>query len=102
MPRHGIGTILKTVNGGVGVKNEFPVKQLRLYPNPAKDQIRVETEGLTGISKLILLNDQGQVLMTKNITGSKSEFNISNLLKGIYFVKVINKKEVWVGKMLKE
>ncbi|NVO02900.1 MAG: T9SS type A sorting domain-containing protein [Bacteroidetes bacterium] len=76
-------------------------RSLSIYPNPANNLITIETpvEGKTGT--IIILNVNGQKLITKQLTTFKSEIDVSDLPSGIYFVRVINKKSESFGKFIK-
>ena len=65
---------------------------LSVYPNPAKDKITVEITKLTGSELISIYNSQGQIVIQKPVQQLKTEIGISNLSKGIYFVKLGNKE----------
>jgi hypothetical protein len=58
-------------------------KVFRVYPNPAKDILHVETGGNASFS---LLDQSGKILLTANING-KGSINISGLSAGLYYLK---------------
>ena len=100
------GTILKTTNGGgypAGI-NEMSIQSnmLKIYPNPSFNLVTIETSGATIESSLTILNIEGQQLITRQITESKTQMDISNLPSGVYFVRLINDKTVEVGKIIKQ
>lgn len=98
------GTILKTTNGGGTGFPESPEvsKQLKIYPNPAEDNITVESPALTANTFLSIVNVNGQVLMERMITDHKTSMDISNLPGGVYFIRVKNDRMVETGKIVKE
>ena len=55
----------------------------RVYPNPAKDILHVETNGSATFS---LINQSGKILLTTNING-KGVINISGITSGLYYLK---------------
>jgi hypothetical protein len=55
----------------------------RVYPNPAKDVLQVETNGSTTFS---LINQSGKILLTANIN-SKGSINVSGIAAGLYYLK---------------
>ncbi len=59
----------------------------RIYPNPAKDAVNVETDGKTGYF-VELVNQHGSVLYKSKIEGTLHRINLSNLSNGVYFVTV--------------
>jgi hypothetical protein len=73
-----------------------------IYPNPSTDKITVELTGATLDGNLTIVNIEGQQLITRQITMTKTQIDISNLPSGIYFVRLTNDKTVEVGKIIKE
>lgn len=71
-----------------------PTDKLSFYPNPVKDQLTIELGDLD-IQQVSIVDIQGRVLIrsNENVTGTKS-FNVSELPKGIYFIKVLTNKGV--------
>jgi hypothetical protein len=55
----------------------------RVYPNPAKDILQVETRGTATFS---LVDQSGKILLTTNITGKES-INVSGISAGLYYLK---------------
>ena len=55
----------------------------RVYPNPAKDVLHVETNGTAMFS---LIDQSGKILVTTNING-KGSINISGITPGLYYLK---------------
>jgi photosystem II stability/assembly factor-like uncharacterized protein len=97
------GTILRTTNGGgyyVDL-NDFihPSKTLTIYPNPAIDQVNIETRLK---DDLTLLNHAGQEIIKMTCSEPETQIDISYLPCGIYIVRVINDRGVQVGKVVKE
>jgi photosystem II stability/assembly factor-like uncharacterized protein len=98
------GTILKTTfGGGVGL-NEIVDKPIHLtiFPNPSSTQLTIETSALPFKSQLSILNLNGQEVLTRQITESKTQLNVSNLPSGVYFVRFTGEKTVQVGKFVKQ
>jgi hypothetical protein len=54
-----------------------------VYPNPAKNILHVQTNGNASVS---LLNQSGQILLTKNVN-NRSSINISGTPAGLYYLK---------------
>jgi hypothetical protein len=55
----------------------------RIYPNPAKDILHVETNGNATFS---LIGQSGKILVAANING-KGIINISGITPGLYYLK---------------
>jgi len=97
------GTILKTTNGGgypQGV-NDLPSisNSIKLYPNPAVNELTVETFE-KGILSVFNLN--GELLLQLKITESTTKIDITTLPKGLYLLKLVGEKDVRTGKFIKE
>jgi hypothetical protein len=76
-----------------------PKKSLTVYPNPAFTNITIET-----ITKgcLSILNLSGQQLLQREITEPTTTVDISTLPSGVYIVKLVGKKGVQMGKVIKQ
>jgi len=61
---------------------------LKVYPNPAKDEVTIEAPQTTRESTLSIYNVNGQKLIKRQIKESKVQFNIRSLPNGIYIKKV--------------
>lgn len=65
--------------------------QLKLYPNPAQDQLYVKHEG-QNVSEYRIFNQQGKLLKTGELPTERSirkPLAISSLKSGIYFLQLI-------------
>lgn len=83
------GNILRTINGGgtVGIReNSNLKKKIRIYPNPAKGKIHLETRGEISITSLKLINSQGKEV--RQYKKEKKDLDISNFPSGIYFLHI--------------
>jgi hypothetical protein len=71
---------------------------LKVYPNPSTDGLfNYEIEGLTGESRIEIFSIQGRLLHGETIqlpagNAFKSTMNLHNVLPGIYYLKLTNKK----------
>ena len=106
-PKYPTKCIYYTINGGgpVGSTQEQiePEKKWKIQPNPAQSYFIIKTEGkIASVSKLYLMNIQGQILQKQDIMEQDNVIDISSLSRGVYFVKVVDEKGVWVGKVVKE
>ena len=79
------------------------LEQIKLYPNPTKDKITLET-GSSGLEQLNLkiLDLNGQVLIEEVISVQNPAVDINSLSKGLYFFKIQNSNSYKVFKILKE
>lgn len=79
--------------------NEIAEKEVKIYPNPAKDNIIIE--GVTK-AKIELSNLQGQVIKSVNVSDDKINMDISDLSNGIYSMKITTNNGIIVKKLLKQ
>lgn len=95
------GGILKTTNGGVVGINDHnqTINTLPIYPNPAKDNITIETHTK---GSLFIHNISGQQLLQQDITETATTIDVSGLKSGVYFVRVTGERAVLVGKFIKQ
>ncbi|MDD5570403.1 MAG: alpha/beta hydrolase-fold protein [Bacteroidales bacterium] len=70
---------------------------IRVYPNPANNEITIET---TKQSILSICNLNGQELIRQKIEDTKTQVDIRNLTCGIYFLKLITNEAVEVRKII--
>ena len=77
---------------------------LRVYPNPATDRLWIESENLISKSPVVSIFDiTGRKVQVKNIhRNNRIELDVSNLLKGIYFIDVKTSTERNTIKLIKK
>ena len=92
---NGILTVIAT-NAVESVYN----KKIKIYPNPVKNELQIESEELT-IKKIEIVNLSGEI---KNFqfNNLKKQINVSALPKGIYFMKLQTDKDIVIKKIIKE
>jgi hypothetical protein len=73
---------------------------VKLYPNPANDQITLVTDGIT-YGSCVITDIVGSNVMEQAITHSKTQIDISGLSQGIYFVTLKGNNETVVRKFVK-
>ena len=76
----------KSYNVITGSKNELDLEIL-IYPNPAKNEITVQTSSITGFT-VELISATGALLQNLKTEGNLHRINLSNLSNGVYFVTV--------------
>ncbi len=82
------------------IKIDGAVKNIRIYPNPAKDVVTIIEAGDT--RKVIITDIAGRMMMNVKLNGSNIvHINITSLNKGIYLVKIIGSdNELKVQKLI--
>jgi hypothetical protein len=67
----------------------FDSKEVSVYPNPANNQFNIEGKNLDQAS-VFVYNQIGQQLSLKHTKqDNKLQFDCSNVVSGVYFVKVV-------------
>ena len=64
-------------------ENEVLVK---VYPNPAKDRVTIEAEGMT---RVLVYNALGQCLIQNEVAGSQTTVDLQNISTGLYMLRVV-------------
>ncbi|MDD2413104.1 MAG: choice-of-anchor J domain-containing protein [Bacteroidales bacterium] len=80
-----IDDISVKVASGVGV-NSATASSYNVYPNPAKNNIRVESNQT--INMVRILNVLGQEVYSEALSNNSTVINVANLRSGIYFVNI--------------
>ena len=89
--------VMVSVEIGVGIdENEV---MFAIYPNPAKDFININTNAVKYDYQLV--NSLGQVILSGTANGAQ-QINVSNINKGMYFLKVIADGEARINKIVVE
>jgi uncharacterized repeat protein (TIGR01451 family) len=96
-----LNTYVTTIPVGIA-ESIYKDNNVNIYPNPASDRIFIVLQKECKNTKLEIFNTNGQLLMNQNILELKTSIDISTLPKGIYFIKLMNEKEVMVEKFVKE
>lgn len=81
----------------VDVNRKSEKAQIKIFPNPVKDQINIE--GLNGNHLYISIFDLNGKTVIENITGN--EINLGHLRDGIYFIKIQMDQEIIYRKFIK-
>lgn len=77
---------------------EFTVFDFSLYPNPASNQITIETENNIKIKKITIYNSLGQFITSSRQTS----INTSKLSQGIYIIEVFTDRGISSKKLIIE
>jgi hypothetical protein len=77
-------------------------ENMSLYPNPAKDKVFIQTPKNVTISKISVYTFSGQWIREVNAAKAITEIDISDLAKGIYFIKCETNKGIRMAKLIKQ
>lgn len=79
--------------GGSNISNIEKEFSVFVYPNPAKEKITIQTN-----EDIFIFNSLGQIVKQVNKAKGERNISISDLPKGVYYIKVREKKQ----KLIKE
>jgi hypothetical protein len=92
-------TLNLTIEDCTGIKENLNNLQVLIYPNPATNNLTIETSPQAIIE---ITNIQGQLIKTIVAIGNKTTIDVSALPSGVYVVEVNMEKGVEVKKFVKE
>tara|TARA_B110000090_G_scaffold162659_1_gene179677 strand:+ start:71 stop:1096 length:1026 start_codon:yes stop_codon:yes gene_type:complete len=93
------------VSVALSVNDIEDIKNLNIYPNPAKDHFVIQTADLNlENARVEVLSLSGQTILVQQITTTQStvEVNISSLTSGLYLVRLISNDSNFVAKLIVE
>jgi len=64
---------------------------LSIYPNPAHNILNVDLEGSSSSYSFQIINSTGQVLSIQQSNSNKNQLDVSQLPRGIYFIRQLDK-----------
>ena len=88
-----VNIIINFVPDGV---DENEIEMISVYPNPAHDFIRVETQLIASLQRVEIYNVTGQMMLSTTDT----EINVSTLPEGVYFIAVIAENQKFVKRIV--
>ena len=87
----------------VGIKETELNISLSIFPNPTSDFLTLKVEG-SNIEKLSfeLLDVQGKLILSEQITNQNSQLAVSTLARGSYFINILKaNKKIQTFKIIK-
>jgi poly(3-hydroxybutyrate) depolymerase len=89
------------LNGTTGIQIEEMDALLKMYPNPAQNEVAISLEGLP-IEKVVFADVNGRIVQQVNPMESYMNIDISKMTQGVYFVKVITANGILTRKLIIE
>lgn len=93
-------TAILQVNIGTNSFRDYNHSDIKIYPNPAIQFINIE--GLQNSWMAQIYNTNGQLVLSKKITDTIEEINISELSSGMYIIKLTSENKEWVKQFIKK
>ena len=75
---------------------------ISIFPNPASNTLTIKSFNSNTASNLTIFSIEGKKLLSRSITTSNEEVNVSNYSKGFYLVQIDNGKNTVSKMMIKE
>ncbi len=96
-------TIYETYKGiysGLVLQNEL---KLKLYPNPATDNITIELPVKTQLVSINIFDQSGRLIINKRLNKkyNKVSYSIKHLEKGVYFIDIVGENSHKMVKLIK-
>jgi len=88
-----------TYNCESGIYEQKQNTGITIYPNPATDNLTIETHDKATIE---ILNIEGEIIKTVKNNGKETAIDLRNLSSGIYIIKAKTERGVAVKKFIKE
>jgi len=73
--------------------------KINIYPNPTKNTVFIELNKNIN-AKIEIYNLSGELMLEKHINTKKETINLTNFNSGIYFIKLLTRKEVLTKKLV--
>jgi hypothetical protein len=93
-------TVQAYVEPPEAVEEVAATDNIRVYPNPVKDVLTIETEYLN--SRITIYNSIGKVVMEHKADNNLIRLNVKNLDAGIYLIRIEDSENVVIRKFFKE
>ncbi len=90
------------VSACTGINEVDDINALTIYPNPANEILNVELENLNETATVSIINALGEIIFIEKATANNTTLNTSNLINGIYFIKVESKNGSAIKKFIKQ
>jgi hypothetical protein len=75
---------------------------ITIAPNPTNGIVQIENNNELPLSKYVLYDMNGKMLITEYISSQKFEIDLRNFANGIYFIKLFDKNSIrYSGKIIK-
>lgn len=93
----------QSVSTCTGIKDQIKHDELFVYPVPAKDVLFIDVNSISDVVYVKLSDVTGRTVLYHETTDeTKLEFNISQLMAGVYFLEAKTKGKIVTQKIIKE
>ncbi|MCC6372051.1 MAG: T9SS type A sorting domain-containing protein [Bacteroidia bacterium] len=97
----GVTSVILDVNECTGINEQNALAGLNVYPNPSKGIFIVEFN--KSISRLVEVTDvTGRLVLSQKADSDKFSFDLSNVSKGVYLIKITSADGVNMTRVIKQ
>ncbi len=97
------GTVVEANQLLSDVNNIENNHKIKIYPNPCGNVFRVDFSVLSGPVNIQITDVSGHIIQTKRSENETfTDFNITNLPGGLYFVKILTNNSTYIKKLIKQ
>ncbi len=84
--------------GPLGIEDNYQTK-VNVYPNPSDNVFNVEGKG---IQKIEVIDNYGQIILSKEINNDFVQINLSDRASGAYLLRIITNNGITTNKLIKK
>ncbi len=82
-----------------GIEENTSNTTINIYPNPSDGVVNITSSNMNDNSIIQIMNMQGSVVKSENISATQQSITVTDLASGAYFVKIISDENVVVKKL---
>jgi len=86
----------------VGINESVDVNTFTVYPNPAKGQLNIVFDKLSGRTSLTLFDVYGKKIITQNVLTLLTKLDVQSLAAGVYYLQILNNNNSSIKKVMIE
>lgn len=87
--------VLDCANSTVGINESVNMPNFNIYPNPASDFITLEIPDFISGTSIQIVDLTGKIIKIESIQTHTQQIDVSNLSKGLYFIKIQDKQGLY-------
>lgn len=84
-----------------GIRKNLLSEEVQVYPNPMQDEVTIETKNNIENGWINIFNIEGQHIYFGNFSGNRTQIDVSQWIKGIYFAQIIGNSYMQNIKLVK-